>query len=85
LLLHYLLTYAGGVLNSKSVVTVCVYHKRHGKLGLELDEFIGHTHIPLSSLDVCDNKERIRYECLRHRLFQSCKWEFSFVSIIFLL
>jgi len=50
----------GGVFSSKVVVTICVYHKHHGKLGLEADEFIGQISIPLSGLNSSDNKERVK-------------------------
>ncbi|XP_076813372.1 uncharacterized protein LOC143459935 isoform X2 [Clavelina lepadiformis] len=49
---------SGVVLHSKVVVTVCVYHKRHGKLGIEPDEFLGLVQVPLFSLNSNDGKER---------------------------
>nr|CAB3265354.1 rab11 family-interacting protein 1 [Phallusia mammillata] len=54
----------GGVLNNKCVVFINVYHKRHGKLGLESDEFIGQAQIPLSALNCNDNKQRSRWYTL---------------------
>nr|XP_002126049.1 rab11 family-interacting protein 1 isoform X1 [Ciona intestinalis] len=51
----------GGVFHNKIVVHVTVMNKRHGKLGLESDDFLGQVSVPLSALNSCDNKERARW------------------------
>ena len=51
---------AGGVFTSKVVIIICLYHKRHGKLGLEPDDFIGQVMIPLSALNSNDSQARTR-------------------------
>ncbi|XP_078488439.1 uncharacterized protein LOC100178195 isoform X2 [Ciona intestinalis] len=51
----------GGVFHNKIVVHVTVMNKRHGKLGLESDDFLGQVSVPLSALNSNDNKERARW------------------------
>lgn len=46
----------GGVLHNANV-TITVYNKHHGKLGLQNDDFIGIIKIPLDKFDAMKTKE----------------------------